>query len=135
MTSSPNVLDLSGNKTNSQIAQSEDLAELIAQWEIFEGRLKKILEMHDDAARAQDNSNSMADDLLDLLVQVEKEQKVLLEEIARIPSRNMCDVIAKLKIWESVVLPTGSDPSLAQPSDLLVASALSDLRKGALEPS
>ena len=135
MTYSPNVLDLSGNKTNSQTSQSADLSELIAQWNIFEGRLKKILNMHDDSMRDQSISSSTTDELLDLLVQVENEQKCLLAEIARLPSRNMCDVIAKLKIWESVVMPTGGDPLMAQPSDLLVASALSDLKSGALKTS
>ena len=135
MTYSSNVLDLSESKKTSRTIQNADLADLIDQWEAIEGRLKNILDMHDDATRAANGAESRADELLGLLTQVENEQKLLLDEIARTPSHNMFDVIAKLNVWESVVMPKGSDPLLAQPSDLLVSSAMSDLKSGVVKPS
>ena len=68
-------------------------------------------------------------------IEIEQEQRSLLTQMARLPAQNVSDMIAKLEIWKSLIMPDGSDPSLSQPSDQIVNSVLSDLLSGAAQKS
>ena len=96
----------------------------------MEARLRSLYSKYDEIISDNLQDKARADDLLMIQADLEKDQRLLLGEIARIPSKNQFDIIAKLEIWKSMIIPDGSDPALAQPSDQIVFSVLSDLLAG-----
>lgn len=130
MAYSTNIFELKESRRGIEPSQNDKLSEMITRWNLLEDRLKNILEKLDDSVSQKSDAVANTDDLAAVLEDVEREQKTLLSEISRLPASSLFDVKAKLEIWESVVMPKGSDPLAAQQSDLLVASVLSDLKNG-----
>lgn len=122
-----NKLVLVGANEIEHAPQSPDFARLLDDWRSLEARLEKLYQKHDAAIGEQSPDATLAKDLLSIQIDVERAQQDLLREVAMRPARNQHDIIAKLEIWKSLIIPDGCDPELAQPSDLIVNSVLADL--------
>ena len=120
-------LTLVGAQHDDHTPQSPDFAKFLDEWLLIEARLQNLYEKQDAAVREKSQDNSLAIELRDIQLQVEQDQRDLLRDVAAIPANNAHDIIAKLEIWKSMIIPDGCDPALAQPSDQIVYSVLSDL--------
>ncbi len=123
-------LSVVGAEPRGGCPQSSEFADLFERWHAIEARLENLYKKHDDAISGTRLQGSNAQTLMSIQIEVEQVQSELLVEIASRPAKNVFDIIAKLEIWKSMVMPDGSDLSLAQPSDQIVHSVLSDLLAG-----
>ena len=132
---SSNKLTFIGAASDEQSPHSAGFSGILAQWYSTEDRLQNIYKKLDAAIGDNPETQSSASDLMKIQIEIEQEQRSLLTQIARLPAQNVSDMIAKLEIWKSLIMPDGSDPSLSQPSDQIVHSVLSDLLSGAAQKS
>lgn len=107
--------------------QSADFAAFQERWQGLETRLENLYKKHDEAMSNDLASETHMDALMSVQVEVEQAQHDMLVEITNLPAKNVHDVVTKLEIWKSLVLPHGSEPDMAQQSDQLVNSVLFDV--------
>ena len=120
-------LSLVGSENNECSLQSPDFADILEEWHALEARLQSLYKKNDEILGDSPEDQSIAADLRKIQSDVEQELRELLRVIALKPAKNDHDIIAKLEIWKSMIIPDGCDPGLAQPADQIVNSVLSDL--------
>ena len=120
-------LSLVGSENNECSLQSADFADTLEEWHALEARLQSLYKKNDDLLGDSPEDQTIAADLRKIQSDVEQELRELLHVIALKPAKNVHDIIAKLEIWKSMIIPDGCDPALAQPADQIVNSVLSDL--------
>lgn len=114
-----------GAKDDGANLVSTEINEALTKWLALEDRVATLSTSQDLEISQARIDKAKVEELSSIISNVEQEQATLLEEIASRPAKNLYDVVAKLQVWARVNVPVENE--WVQPTDHLVASALSDL--------
>lgn len=106
---------------------SGGLGGLLDEWGNLEAHASRLTAYVETEGGMRSAAPDLQAKLDQLMCDVEARQRDLLREIADQKAGNQGDMLAKLKVWKSVVCPTPDDEAYLEPASRLVLSLLDDL--------
>lgn len=108
-------------------APAENVSDLVRRWHAVELELLNLWnnKLPEEAAAANDEASVVP--TWEKQSGLEREQLDVVAKLAITPARSLAEVMSKLEVWKTTVMPDEEDEAFLQPTDKIILSLLQDL--------
>jgi len=121
-----NVENLS-NSNQPVVPQAETVSDLVRRWHSVELELLSLWNNTLPEQETAANDDTSVVPTWEKQSGLEREQLNVVAKLASTPARSLAEVMSKLQVWKTTVMPDEEDAVFLQPTDKIVLSLLEDL--------